>query len=43
MVRLKDIAKVIRSKNAGSWHVTFDVMVTTHPLECRVDPKGPTE
>lgn len=26
MVCLRDLAKVIRSKNAGPWHVTFDVI-----------------
>ena len=40
MTRLKDLAKVIRSKNAGPFEITFDVMFADAPTYERVVRSG---
>ena len=40
MDKLKDLAKVIRSKNSGPFEITFDVMFPTAALYQRVKNSG---
>jgi hypothetical protein len=40
MTRLKDIAKACKSKNAGPFHVTFDIMFDDERLFERVRATG---
>ena len=40
MVKLKDIAKACKSKNAGPFHITLDIMVDNADLFARVAATG---
>ncbi|MBI3326077.1 MAG: DUF4387 domain-containing protein [Nitrospinae bacterium] len=40
MARLMDIAKVIRSKNAGAYEITFDIMFDNQELYEKVKRTG---
>ena len=40
MVKLRDIASVIRSKNAGAFEITFDIMFRDHNTYERVKQTG---
>ncbi|MCX2730682.1 DUF4387 domain-containing protein [Saccharopolyspora sp. NFXS83] len=40
MTALRELAKVIRSKNAGPHEITFDVMFTDEPTFARVRDSG---
>lgn len=40
MAKLKELAKVIRSKNAGPYEITFDIMFPDKTSYCRVKESG---
>ena len=40
MARLRDLAKLIRSKNAGPFQLTFDIMFDDEPTYKRVRDSG---